>query len=215
MKQQKKKYIKPVKAVKESIERALWESKAVKIDTEKQFTLASGKLSPIYIDCRTIISFPNVMDLIADKAVEIIEKKIGNVDLIAGGETAGIPFAAWIAAKLGKGMIYVRKEKKGYGAGKQIEGKLNQGDRVLLVEDLITDGGSKLNFINGIKEAGGAINSCIVVFDREQGGAQKLSGLGVKLFGLTTLSRTLQFGLENKYITEKDYKIVKGYLSKS
>ncbi len=212
MKVQKTKNIKQVKDVKESIERALWETKAVKIDTEKQFTLASGKLSPIYVDCRSLISFPNVMDLIAIKAKEVVDE-IGNVDVLAGGETAGIPYAAWIGAKLGMRMIYVRKEKKGYGAGRQTEGVLNSGDKVLLVEDLITDGGSKIVFVDGIRNAGGQIDNCIVVVDREQGGTQKLAELGVKLWSLTTLNKTLEFGLQNKYITQKQFEIVKNYLN--
>ncbi|HIK00096.1 TPA: orotate phosphoribosyltransferase [archaeon] len=213
MKQLKKKNIKTVKKFKESIERALWDAKAIQINTEKQFTLASGKLSPIYIDCRKLISFPNVMDQIAARAKEIIEKNIGNVDVLAGGETAGIPFAAWIAAKLGMKMVYVRKGAKEYGTGKQIEGELENGDKVLLVEDLITDGGSKISFIEGVRNSGGRINDCLVVFDREQGGAQKLSELKVKLWSLTNLSRTLEFGLRNKYITQKEFDTVKQYIA--
>lgn len=213
--QQKKKNIKQAKKVHESIERALWDAKAIKIDTANQFKLASGNLSPIYVDCRKLISYPNVMDTIAINAKRIIEKSIGNVDILAGGETAGIPFAAWVAAKLGKSMVYVRKEKKGYGAGKQVEGDMQKGEKVLLVEDLITDGGSKIVFIDGIRNEGGKITDCLVVFDRQQGGDKKLSEKNVKLWALTNLEKLLKFGLDNKYMSQKDYDIVRNYLSKS
>ena|SRR3989338_1967436 len=211
MKIQKRKNIKTVKKFKESIERVLWDVKAVQISAERKFTLASGKLSPIYIDCRKLISYPNAMDLIAARAKELMDKSIGKVDVLAGGETAGIPFAAWIAAKLGMKMIYVRKGAKEYGTGKQIEGEFERGSKVLLVEDLITDGGSKISFIDGIRNSGGRINDCLVVFDREEGGAEKLNGVGVKLRALTTLSKTLEFGLRNKYITQKEFEVVKNY----
>lgn len=212
MNQQRKKNIKQAKKVHESIERALWEAGAIKIDTASKFRLSSGNLSPIYIDCRKLISHPNIMDTIAQHTKRLIEKEIGPVDLIAGGETAGIPFAAWVAAKIGKGMVYVRKEKKGYGAGKQVEGEMNKGDRVLLVEDLITDGGSKLAFIEGVRKEGGEIKDCLVVFDRQQGGEKKLAGKGVKLWALTNLDKLLAFGLQNKYIKQNEYEIVKKYL---
>ena len=215
MMQQKKKNIKQAKKVHESIERALWEAKAIKIDTVNQFKLASGNLSPIYVDCRKLISYPNVMDVIAENAKRMIEKEIGSVDVLAGGETAGIPFAAWVAAKLGKSMAYVRKEKKGYGAGKQVEGDMQKGEKVLLVEDLITDGGSKIVFIDGIRNEGGEITDCLVVFDRQQGGGKKLAEKSVKLWALTNLEKLLKFGLDNKYMSQKDFDIVRNYLSKN
>ena len=191
----------------------IWEIKAVSVNTKEQFTLVSGAKSPIYIDCRKLISYPEIMDMVADEAQKVIEK-IGNIDVLAGGVTAGIPFTTWISVKTGIPMIYVRKEAKGYGKSAQIEGNLEEGKQVLLVEDLITDGKSKLVFIEGIKNAGAAVENCLVFFDREQGGSETLSEQGVKMHALVTLSETLEFGLKNNLISQEDFDIVKEYLKK-
>ncbi len=195
-----------------TFEKIFWDTKAISINIENPFKLASGKLSPIYIDCRKLISYPQIMDLIAKEATPIIEKI--NPDVIAGGATAGIPFAAWISAKKGLPMIYVRKEPKGYGKNAQIEGVLKENQKVLLVEDLITDGKSKLNFINGIRNTGAIVENCLVVFDREQGGKETLEENLVKLHSLATLSKTLGYGLENALISKEEFEKVRECLKR-
>jgi orotate phosphoribosyltransferase len=151
----------------EEIARFLLETGAVLIDLERPFKLVSGRQSPVYIDCRRLISFPTAREAVIQGFAELIEQEIGldEIQVIAGGETAGIPFAAFLAQRLGKPMIYVRKEPKGYGRDAQIEGVLEPGQRVLLVEDLVTDGGSKLRFKEGIERAGGIVEDCLTVFE--------------------------------------------------
>ena len=133
------------------VAKMLWEIKAVHFNAAEPYKLSSGMKSPVYIDCRKIISFPEARAKIMAHALKAIEKSIGwsKIDVVAGGETAGIPFAAFLAALAKKPMIYVRKQPKGFGRMAQIEGELKPGKRVLLVEDLATDGGSKLVEVKG------------------------------------------------------------------
>jgi len=130
------------------------------------YTFTSGRKSPSYIDCRRIISFPAARRELTQLAVALIERDIGRgeIDVIAGGETAGIPFAAWIADALDLPMIYVRKQAKGFGRMAQIEGELAEGARVLLVEDLTTDGGSKVRFVEALRAANAQVAHTYVVF---------------------------------------------------
>jgi orotate phosphoribosyltransferase len=147
--------------------RVLLETKSVLFRPEQPFTFTSGLSSPVYIDCRRLISFPRARRQLMDMAAELIERHIGfeSLDAIAGGETAGIPFAAWIADRLFLPMLYVRKEPKGFGRNAQIEGVLNAGARVLLVEDLASEGTSKLNFVRAIRQAGGTCGDAFVIFN--------------------------------------------------
>jgi len=146
--------------------RILLEIAAVHFRPQQPFILTSGRASPVYIDCRKIISFPRARRKIIELAVGLIEREVGfeSLDAVAGGETAGIPFAAWIADQLDLPMLYIRKKPKGFGRGAQIEGDMKAGARCLLVEDLATDGGSKVNFINAIRTAGGTVSHALVVF---------------------------------------------------
>ncbi|MCL7466646.1 orotate phosphoribosyltransferase [Phaeovulum sp. NW3] len=146
--------------------RALIEIEAIRISPERPFMFSSGLASPVYIDCRRIISFPNIRERLMDHATAILRAEIGleAVEAIAGGETAGIPFAAWIAANTRLPMHYVRKRPKGYGPNAQVEGVIPQGQRVLLIEDLTTDGGSKVRFVNALRRAGAQVADCLVIF---------------------------------------------------
>ena len=130
--------------------RALIEVKAVHFNTETPFTLASGLPSPTYIDCRKLISYPRIRSVLMDFLTVTVMRDAGfeAFDNIAGGETAGIPFAALVAERMALPMTYVRKKPKGYGRNARIEGTMTPGQRVLLVEDLTTDGGSKLSFVD-------------------------------------------------------------------
>jgi orotate phosphoribosyltransferase len=170
--------------------RILLEIEAVHFRPHQPFTLTSGRASPVYIDCRKIISFPRARTKIIDLAVELIEREIGfeSLDAIAGGETAGIPFAAWIADRLGLPMVYIRKKPKGFGRGAQIEGAMQPGARCLLVEDLATDGGSKINFVNAIRDGEGQVKDAFVVFHYGifPQSLESLAKIGVRLHGLAT-----------------------------
>ncbi|GLQ33964.1 orotate phosphoribosyltransferase [Amylibacter marinus] len=142
------------------------EIEAVKFRPEEPYTFASGLASPVYIDCRKLISHPRIRSALMDFAVATLYRDAGfeKFDSAAGGETAGIPFAAWIADKMALPMQYVRKKPKGYGRDAQIEGDIHPGQRVLLVEDLTTDGGSKLMFAEAIRRAEAICEDILVIF---------------------------------------------------
>ena len=146
--------------------RMLLEIKAVHFNAQTPFTLASGLPSPTYIDCRKLISYPRIRSVLMDFLAVTVMRDAGfeAFDNIAGGETAGIPFAALVAERLELPMTYVRKKPKGYGRNARIEGVMTEGDRVLLVEDLTTDGGSKLSFVDAIRETGAECRATAVIF---------------------------------------------------
>lgn len=146
--------------------RMLLEIKAVHFNAESPFTLASGLPSPTYIDCRKLISYPRIRATLMDFLAVTVMRDAGfeAFDNVAGGETAGIPFAAMVAERLALPMTYVRKKAKGYGRNARIEGVMAPGQRVLLVEDLTTDGGSKLSFVDAIRETGATCAHTAVIF---------------------------------------------------
>lgn len=146
--------------------RMLLDIRAVHFNASEPFTLASGLKAPTYIDCRKLISFPRIRSALMDWMAARVSDAAGfeAFDNVAGGETAGIPFAALVAERLALPMTYVRKKPKGYGRNARIEGLMSPGQRVLLVEDLTTDGGSKLSFIEAIRETGAACAHTAVIF---------------------------------------------------
>lgn len=146
--------------------RMLLEIKAVHFNASEPFKLASGLPSPTYIDCRKLISHPRIRATLMDFLTVTVMRNAGfeAFDNIAGGETAGIPFAALVAERMGLPMTYVRKKPKGYGRNARIEGDMAEGQRVLLVEDLTTDGGSKLSFVDAIRETGATCRHTAVIF---------------------------------------------------
>ncbi|MCX8502183.1 MAG: orotate phosphoribosyltransferase [Alphaproteobacteria bacterium] len=175
---------------------ALLEIEAVHIRPAEPFSLTSGLLSPVYVDCRKVISYPKQRCLIIDAAVATIREQlvVTELDAIAGGETAGIPYAAWIADRLNLPMLYIRKKPKGFGRNAQIEGSFAEGARVLLVEDLATNGGSKEVFVKALRDAGAIVDTSLVVFFYNYGQDARLpllEDLGVKLLSLATWNEIL------------------------
>jgi orotate phosphoribosyltransferase len=170
--------------------RILLETESVLFRPDDPFTFTSGRRSPVYVDCRRLISFPRARNRLMDLAAQLIERHTGfeSLDAIAGGETAGIPFAAWIADRLSLPMLYVRKQPKGFGRNAQIEGQLQDGARVLLVEDLASEGTSKLNFVRAIRQAGGVIDHAFVIFNYGifPQIETSLSAEGIRLLALAT-----------------------------
>ncbi len=168
----------------------LLEIDAVLFRPDEPFIFTSGRASPVYVDCRKIISFPRARARLMDLGCDLIKHETGFEahDVIAGGETAGIPFAAWIAERLALPMVYVRKKPKGFGRNARIEGTFPEGARVLLVEDLATDGGSKLSFVNALREAGATVAHSFVIFHYGifPAGIAALEAEGVKLHALAT-----------------------------
>ena len=178
------------KTMAELTAKMLLEVEAVRFMADKPFVFTSGWASPVYTDCRRLISFPRVRATLIDFATATLLRDAGfeQFDAVAGGETAGIPFAAWIADRLGLPMLYVRKKPKGFGRNAQIEGHVVEGERVLLVEDMTTDGRSKVNFCKALREAGTKVEHCLVFFfyDIFPEGRKILGELGVTLHALAT-----------------------------
>ena len=145
----------------------LLEIDAVHFNARDPFILASGLPAPTYVDCRKLIGHPRIRSTLMDLLTTKVMREAGfeAFDSVAGGETAGIPFAALIAERMALPMCYIRKKPKGYGRNARIEGVLHEGQRVLLVEDLTTDGGSKLSFVDAIREAGGQCAHTAVIFN--------------------------------------------------
>ena len=196
--------------------RILLETKAVLFNPDQPFTFTSGRVSPVYVDCRRLISFPRARAKLMDLASDLIGRAVGfeALDAVAGGETAGIPFAAWIAERLGLPMLYVRKQAKGFGRHAQIEGEMAEGARVLLVEDLASEGTSKLNFIHAIKKAGGKIGHVFVIFHYGifPQSVTSLEAEGVKLHALATWWDVLAVANGLGYFTPEQYAALKSFL---
>jgi orotate phosphoribosyltransferase len=166
------------------------EVKAVHFSEGKPFIFTSGWASPVYIDCRKLISYPRVRSTLIDFATTTIVREAGfeQFDTVAGGETAGIPYAAWIADRLALPMQYVRKKPKGFGRNAQIEGHIDEGARTLLVEDLTTDGRSKVNFCKALRDAGAIVEYVFVMFyyDIFPESKKILADINVRLMHLAT-----------------------------
>jgi orotate phosphoribosyltransferase len=185
----------------------LLEVKAVHFSQDKPFIFTSGWASPVYIDCRKLISYPRVRSAIIDFAAGTLLRDAGfeQFDTVAGGETAGIPYAAWIAERLGLPMQYVRKKPKGFGRNAQIEGDIREGARTLLVEDLTTDGRSKINFCKALREAGAVVEHVFVVFyyDIFPESKATLKDIGVRLHYLATWWDVLRVAKQGAYFESR------------
>ena len=203
--------------ISETVAKMLLEIKAVHFRADQPFTFTSGLASPVYIDCRKLISYPRIRSALMDFGVSVIFRNVGfeQFDAVAGGETAGIPFAAWLSDKLGLPMLYVRKKPKGFGRDAQIEGSLEDGARLLLVEDLTTDGGSKLKFAEAIANAGARVTDTFAVFyyDIFPDTPAKLAEAGIRLHYLATWWDVLRVCKEEKRFDEATLAEVESFLN--
>ena len=186
----------------------LLEINAIHFNSVSPFILTSGLKSPVYIDCRKLISYPKARSILINFCSDIVINKIGldKVESLVGGETAGIPFASFLASKLELPMHYVRKKPKGFGVNNYIEGNNIKGKRVILVEDLTTDGGSKIKFCNSIRKAGATVEETIVlfyynIFDDVQ---DKLKKSGINLNYLACWWDILNYCKEDQSIIDKE-----------
>jgi orotate phosphoribosyltransferase len=196
--------------------RILLEIKAVNFRPEEPYTFTSGWKSPVYIDCRKIISFPRARNQICDLGVQKIHRHVGyeTIEAVVGGETAGIPFGAWIADRMLAPMAYVRKKPKGFGRNAQIEGEVPVGKNTLLVEDLTTDGGSKIRFANALREAGVICNHTFVVFYYGvfPGSFEKMKEMDLTLHHLATWWDVLEVCRERPYFSDSAMVEVRKFL---
>lgn len=170
----------------------LLDTGAIHFNVQKPFVLTSGRQSPVYVDCRRPISFPQARAQLMDFAVEVLRRDCPgrDFDVIAGGETAGIAYAAWIAERLEKPMVYLRKKPKGFGRLNQVEGAFEDGagKNALLVEDLASEGGSKALFVEILRAAGATVTDIFVIFyyDIFPSAPAAFRRLGVNLHYLAT-----------------------------
>lgn len=174
------------------------------------FKLTSGKMSPYYIDLRLIPSFPEVFHKISGILTDFIVKTLGlsRIDRIAGIPTAGIPFASVIAYSMSKPFLYVRKTKRVHGRERRIEGLISPGDKVLLIDDLITTGSSLIRAAKAIVTEGGVVENAVVLLDREEGGKEKLSKEGISLHAVFNISEIAETLYELDAIDEEHLKLI-------
>jgi orotate phosphoribosyltransferase len=174
------------------------------------FKLTSGKISPYYIDLRIVPSFPDAFQKICEFYVDFIKNEIQskNFERIAGIPVAGIPFASLIAYNLKKPFLYIRKGVRLHGRQRRIEGILAPGDRILLVDDLITTGISLRNAAKAIRAEGGVVTDAAVLLDREEGGKEKLDKSGIKLHALLNVSEIVKKLYEIEAIDEEQLKTI-------
>ncbi|MBC2802027.1 orotate phosphoribosyltransferase [Rhizobium ruizarguesonis] len=198
----------------ELLAKMLWEIKAVHFNAAQPYKLASGMASPVYIDCRKLLSFPRIRSTVMDFAASTLLRDAGfeQFDCIAGGETAGIPFAALLADRLGLPMIYVRKQPKGHGRNAQIEGNMPEGSRVLVIEDLTTAGGSMFKFIDAVRAAGGIVDHGIALFFYGIFGEQRFTDGKVRLHHIATWRNVLAIAREQKLFDDKTLSEVEAFL---
>ena len=181
----------------EKVAKALADANVVRFG---KFALASGIESPIYINLRVLPSYPESMKIVSEELSKLVKKM--KPDVVAGAETAGIPLSTAISLKTGIPMIYVRKRPKTYGTMDLVEGILEKGKKVVLVDDMATNAYSKLKFVEGIKHAGGIIEDVVIILDREQGGIEALGKENIKLHSLITLKELLDYMKDNNMIDD-------------
>lgn len=178
---------------------------AVSLSPNAPYTWASGIKSPIYCDNRITMSFPDVRNRIATGLAEIIKEKYPDVEVIAGTATAGIPHAAWVAQILNLPMIYIRSSAKDHGKGNQIEGLLKKNQKVIVIEDLISTGGSVIEACNAVTDSGGEVQGVVAIFTYElPKGKENFNSNRIILDTLTNYSTLIDVAISNKTIKEED-----------
>tara|TARA_Y100000590_G_scaffold1926_1_gene2480 strand:+ start:20994 stop:21629 length:636 start_codon:yes stop_codon:yes gene_type:complete len=188
--------------------------KAVNFKPDDPYTLTSGRKSPVYVDCRKIISFTNERNTILQFAEDYISENKLDFDIIAGGETAGIPYAAFLSERLKKPMIYVRKKPKGFGKKSQIEGQFKENQKCILIEDLATDGASKISFIKAMRDNNLSITDTFVIFyyDTFNSSKTELEKLGIKIHCLCNWNDILEIVKKEKMLLNSEILKIEKFL---
>ena len=191
--------------MKRLIAERLLEIEAVALQPNNPFTWASGLRSPIYCDNRLTLSFPSVRKEIANGLKNLIQENFAGVEVVAGTATAGIPHAAWVSDLLDLPMCYVRSKPKGHGKGNQIEGRVSEGQKVVVVEDLISTGGSVITAVEALREAGCEVLGVVSIFTYQLAkGEEMLAEAGVKAFSLTDFTTLAEVAAAKGYIEAAD-----------
>jgi orotate phosphoribosyltransferase len=193
-----------------SIAEKLLQINAVKLNPQNPFTWASGWKSPIYCDNRKILSYPHVRDYIKSEMTNAIFTEFPDADVIAGVATAGIPWGVLVADLLSLPFVYVRSKPKEHGMGNQIEGVLNAGQKVVVIEDLISTGKSSLEAVKAIQEAQGEVVGLCSVFTYEFSISQQIfAAENIKTISLSNYSSLIDIALEKKIISEEEVTLLK------
>lgn len=191
--------------MKKIIAESLLEIQAVSLKPNEPFTWTSGIISPIYCDNRLTLSYPEVRRKIASGLAEIITEKFPGTELVAGTATAGIPHAAWVSEVLNLPMCYVRSKAKEHGKGNQIEGKAETGQKVVVVEDLISTGGSVITAVEALRQAGCEVLGVVSIFTYELAkGSQRMQEADITAYSLTNYSTLVEVASEKGYIEASD-----------
>lgn len=194
----------------------LLDTKSVLLNAREPFTYTSGRKGPAYADCRRLISFPKERDILMGFAADILEKEIGasNIDYIAGGETAGIPYAAFIAQHMQKPMLYIRKKPKGFGRMAQIEGHIEgENKKIVLIEDVQNFGVSVKIFIDVLRASGNTVENLLVVFSHgHESSKRNMEEMGVTLHALCTWRDVLDVARERRSFDDETLASVELFL---
>ena len=194
------------------VAKSLLDIKAVSLSPQDPFTWASGIRSPIYCDNRVTMSYPAVRKQIAQGLADLIKEKYPDAEVIAGTATAGIPHAAWIADILGLPMVYIRSKAKDHGTGRKIEGKISEGQKMVVVEDLISTGDSVIEASKAAELAGANVLGSVAIFTYELAkGTKNFSDVGLAFDTLSNYSTLLEVAHETSYITEAEMDLLKDW----
>ncbi|MBF2567152.1 orotate phosphoribosyltransferase [Listeria welshimeri] len=197
-------------SIEKQVAEQLLEIKAVFLKPNDPFTWASGIKSPIYCDNRLTLGFPKVRQFIAESLAEKIKETFGEVDVVAGTATAGIPHAAWVSDLLDLPMVYVRSKAKEHGKGNQIEGLIAKGQKVVVIEDLISTGGSSLKAVEALEEAGAEVLGIAAIFTYGlDKGKKLLAESNTKSITLTNYDELIEVALNKDYVTAEDMATLK------
>lgn len=198
--------------MKKIIANHLLDIRAVSLKPNEPFTWSSGMKSPIYCDNRLTLSYPNIRKDIAKGLANLIKEHYPEAEVIAGTATAGIPHAAWVSADLEKPMVYVRSKAKGHGKGNQIEGRINKGDKVVIVEDLISTGGSVITAAEALRAEGADIIGVVAIFTYGlKRGKEQLADANLSYQVLTDYDTLIAVALERKDISEEELAKLKAW----
>jgi len=189
----------------ELVAKSLLEIGAVTLNTQEPYRYTSGILSPIYCDNRLLISYPEKRKVVIQAFLDVIDEEHIDYDVIAGTATAGIPHAAWVADRLNAPMVYIRSKAKEHGKKSRIEGLLEEGAHTVIIEDLISTGGSSVSAGEAVREEGGVVSHCVAIFTYQMKKAEeKFAESKIQLHTLTNFTTLVDVASKNGYIEPAD-----------
>ncbi|HNQ67795.1 MAG TPA: orotate phosphoribosyltransferase [Bacteroidales bacterium] len=196
--------------ISKQIAEKLLQIKAIKLEPTNHFTWASGWYSPIYCDNRKTLSYPEVRTFIKESFVKIINEKFGDFDIVAGVATGAIAQGALVADALQKPFVYIRSQAKDHGMGNQIEGKLDPNQKVLVIEDLISTGGSSLSAVKAVREANCEVIGMAAIFTYNfKKAIDAFEEANVKLVTLSNYEALIDHAIETGYVSQADLNLLK------